>query len=426
MSPLAYAVTGGLSMSCCLLISPIVTHLIHLYGNRIVLNIGVAIQTGSFIGASFATKQWHILLSQGVCFGWGMGLIFISSVSIIPQWFLHRRSVANAVSAAGSGLGGLVYSLATGSMIPRLGLSWTFRILGLVTFAVNVIASNLMRDRNKAVGSRYRAFHFPLLKQPEFLFLLGWGILSLLGYVVLLFSLPNFAVSIGLSDKQGSIVGALLNLGQGLGRPVVGIISDRYGRITMATIFSVLCGIFCFAIWIPSLNMGVLCFFAIAVGTVAGTFWTTIPPVCAEIIGMQNLPSGLSIIWLVMVMPTTVAEPIAVVLKDDSKNEWIYLYAQIFTGVVYVAGALCLWVVRGWKVGDNERIAREERIAEAARVSRSMMQQNTHAAATSGPSDEKIDPPPTCGTTALAENDIAISPWSAKHILSRMMARKRV
>lgn len=416
-------------MSCCLLISPLVTHLIHLYGNRIVLNIGVVLQTVSFIGASFASKQWHILLSQGVCFGWGMGLIFIASVSIIPQWFLRKRSVANSISAAGSGLGGLAYSLGTGVMIQRLGLGWTFRILGLVTFAVNLIASNLMRDRNKAVGSRYRAFHFPLLKLPEFLLLLGWGVLSLLGYVVLLFSLPNFAVSIGLSEQQGSIVGALLNLGQGLGRPVVGIISDRYGRITMAAFFSVLCGVFCFAIWIPSLNMGVLCFFAIIVGTVAGTFWATVVPVCAEVVGMQDLPSGLSIIWLVMVVPTTVAEPIAVVLKDDSKNQWIYLHAQIFTGIVYLAGAVCLWVVRGWKVGDNNRIAREERIAEATRTSRSMLQRNPGTKdITTAPSgdEQKDESSPMGGTSAVSAHEIAVSPWSGNHLLSRMTSRKRV
>jgi hypothetical protein len=49
----------------------------------------------------------------------------------------------------------------------------------------------------------------------EYLLLLGWGFFSMLGYIVLLFSLPNYARSIGLSAQQGSVIGALLNLGQG-------------------------------------------------------------------------------------------------------------------------------------------------------------------------------------------------------------------
>ncbi|EFQ96678.1 Mch2p [Nannizzia gypsea CBS 118893] len=355
-SPIEYAFTGGLSMSCCLLISPLVTHMVHLYGNRAVLNFGVILQTLSFIGASFATQKWHIFLSQGVCFGLGIGVIFVTSVSIIPQWFRRKRSIANSIAAAGSGIGGLAYSLAAGSLIPKVGLGWTFRVLGLCSFAINLVASNLMRDRNKAVGSRYRAFHFPLLKRPEFLFLQAWGMLSLLGYVVVLFSLPNFALSIGLSQKQGSIAGALLNLGQAIGRPIVGLFSDRYGRLNMAVLFTIFCGLLCLAVWIPASNMGVLSFFAVIVGTVAGTFWTTIVPVCAEVVGMRELPGGLSITWVAMVPATTVAEPIALVLRSGSGSTGSYTYAQVFAGLVYVAAGLFLLVVRGWKIGDNEQI----------------------------------------------------------------------
>ncbi|KAK2737777.1 hypothetical protein FQN57_007425 [Myotisia sp. PD_48] len=368
-TPIEYAFIGGLSMSCCLLIAPLVTHLIHLYGNKVTLFSGVVIQTSSFIGASFATKKWHIILSQGVCFGLGMGMIFISCVGIIPQWFLRRRSIANSIGAAGSGMGGLVYSLAAGAMIPSIGLGWTFRVLGLLSFSMNVVAATLLRDRNKAVGSRYRAFHFPLLRRPEFLLLLGWGAFSMLGYVAILFSLPNYARSIGLSAHQGSIVGALLNLGQGLGRPAVGLASDRFGRINMAAFFTFFCGIVCFAVWIPALNMGVLCFFAILVGTVAGTFWTTVAPVCAEVLGLQELPGGLTLTWVALVPPTTVSEPIALLLKDDSKTSWIYLYAQIFAGLAYLAAGVCVWLIRGWKIGDNERLEMQKATSSMVNIS---------------------------------------------------------
>lgn len=60
------------------------------------------------------------------------------------------------------------------------------------------------------------AFDSRLFKRPEFLLLLGWGFFSMLGYIVLLFSLPNYAKTVGLSAAQGSLIGALLNLGQGI------------------------------------------------------------------------------------------------------------------------------------------------------------------------------------------------------------------
>ncbi|CAG8359616.1 unnamed protein product [Penicillium salamii] len=359
-SPLFYAFTGGLSISCALLVAPLATHFIHKWGTRFVLNLGIFFETLSLIGSSFATLKWHIMLSQGVCFGWGMGFLFVGSVGIAPQWFNKRRSVAMGITAAGSGLGGLIYSLAVGAIIPRYGLGWAFRILGIISCVVNLVCCNLLRDRNKAVGSRFTAFHLPLLRRPEFLLFLGWGVFSMLGYVALLFSVANFALSVGLSSHQGSIVSALLNLGQGLGRPCVGMFSDRLGRMNIATLLTFLCGLFCLVIWTSADNMGVVCFFAILVGTVSGTYWATVSPVLVEIIGIRDLPSGLSITWITLVSPCTVSEAIALQLRSSSGGGTSYLRVQLFTGFMYIGAALCLWLVRGWKVGEIERAQRED------------------------------------------------------------------
>lgn len=77
------------------------------------------------------------------------------------------------------------------------------------------------------------------------------------------------------------------------------------GRINIAGFCTLMAGVFCFAIWIPAKSYGVLIFFSILVGTCAGTFWTTIGPVGAEVVGLKELPSALSITWLILVIPTT-------------------------------------------------------------------------------------------------------------------------
>jgi MFS family permease len=362
-SYLSYAFIGGLSISTALLVAPLATHLTGRYGTRFVLLLGVFFETLSFIGSSFVTEIWQLFLSQGVCFGWGMGFLFAASVGIIPQWFLKKRSLANSIAAAGSGFGGLTYSLAAQKMIDRISLAWSFRILGIVCFAVNFTCSMLLRDRNKAVGSRHAAFHLPLLKRPEFILLQGWAWFSMFGYVVLIFSLTNYAVSIGLTATQGSLIGALFNLGQGIGRPVVGLVSDRLGRINVATILTFICGLFCLVIWVFAKNLGVLVFFGILVGTVAGTFWTTIAPIGAEVVGLRDLPAALSLTWVFLVPPCTTSEPIGLALRSENASN-VYLHCQLFTGFAYIAGTGCLWIVRGWKVGELERIARRKEIEE--------------------------------------------------------------
>lgn len=88
--------------------------------------------------------------------------------------------------------------IATNAMIESLGVGWAFRILGVVAFTVNVICAILMKDRNKAIGSSQLAFDYRLFKRVEFWLTLGWGFFSMLGYIVLLFSLPNYAISVSL------------------------------------------------------------------------------------------------------------------------------------------------------------------------------------------------------------------------------------
>jgi MFS family permease len=304
-TPLHYAFIGGLSISQALIVSPIATLTTRIFSTRTTLLIGVVLETASFIGASFATKIWHLFLTQGLCFGWGMGFLFVGSVGIAAQWFTTHRSLANGIAAAGSGLGGLVYSLSTQAMIRSIGLSWAFRTLGIIAFVVNASSALLIRDRNKQIGSSQLGFDWRLFKRLEFCGLMLFGFLSMLGYVVLLFSLPNYARTIGLSAQQGSIIGALLNLGQALGRPPIGYFSDSIGRLNMASSMTFACGVFCLVIWMFAKSFGVVVFFGMLGGTVAGTYWAVAAPVTAEVMGIKRLPSALSITWLVLVLPTT-------------------------------------------------------------------------------------------------------------------------
>ncbi|KAF4556906.1 MFS-type transporter-like protein 17 [Elsinoe fawcettii] len=352
---LQYAFVGSLSISCALLLSPIATITTREFGTRTTLLIGTVLEAGSLIAASFATEIWHLFLTQGLCFGFGMGFLFVGSVGIVPQWFTTRRSLANGIATAGSGFGGLLYSLATGAMIRNLGLPWTFRILGLLALVVNTVCSLLLRDRNKQIGSSQLAFDVRLFKRVEYLLLLAFGWFSMLAYVVLLFSLANYARVVGLSATQASTISAILNLGQGLGRPPIGYFSDSVGRINMAFLATFIAGVLALVVWIFATSFGVLIFYALVGGAVAGTFWTVIAPVSVEVVGLRDVPSALSIIWVVLAVPCTFSEPIG--LEIVNFNGGKYLGAQILVGVMYLAAAGCCFLLRGWKIGEVRAVA---------------------------------------------------------------------
>lgn len=49
------------------------------------------------------------------------------------------------------------------------------------------------------------------------------------------------------------------------------------------------------------------------------------------------------------------SEPVALKLRRKSGN--IYLDAQIYTGFMYMGAALCMWLLRAWKIGELQAIA---------------------------------------------------------------------
>ena len=328
-----------------MLVSPIATYLNQKVSTRLVLNIGTILETLSLITTSFVKQNWQLFLSQGVCFGFGMGFCFIGSVGIVSQWFDKKRSLVNGIVASGSGTGGLIYSLATGKMIPTLGYPWAVRIIGILCFAVNIVSGNLLRQRVKP-NKNTSFFRLSLLKRPTYLLYLGWGFLSAIGYVGLLFSLSSYTVAVGHTQSQGSLASALLNLGQAIGRSVIGLLSDRFGRIEVPFIATFLTGLFSLVIWIFAKPLGVIYFYSILTGLFAGTLWAAAAPMGAEVVGLADLPSALGILWLVLTPPTVVSEAIAVQLRDNPKDNRPYLRVQLFIGFMYIGAAICLVPLR--------------------------------------------------------------------------------
>lgn len=356
---LEFAFIGGLSISCAMLIAPVATLMTRRLGIHLTLFFGAALQAGGLVAASFSYQIWHLFLSQGAAFGFGMGFLFVGSVGVPSQWFTTKRSLANGIAACGSGFGGLLYSLAAGAMIRTIGVAWCYRTLGILAFGVNAVCIAFLRDRSKAIGSRYSAFEVKLFKRPEYLLLNGYGFFSMLGYIALVFSLADYGRKIGLDASQASLVSALLNLGQGIGRPPVGYFSDSVGRINMAGATALSCALLIFFVWTAAKSFGYLVFYALVGGTVTGSFWATISPVAVEVVGLQDLPSALNLEWLVLVLPCTFSEPIALQILQVTGN---YLGTQIFVGASYTAAGICVLILRGWKIGElkeTERIMSE-------------------------------------------------------------------
>ena len=89
----------------------------------------------------------------------------------------------------------------------------------------------------------------------------------LFGYVSVMYSLSDFAVSIGLTQQQGSVITGMFSAGIMIGRPTMGFLGDTIGRINLSIICTIGTALTCFVIWMFATSYRVMIFFALIHGT---------------------------------------------------------------------------------------------------------------------------------------------------------------
>lgn len=116
-------------------------------------------------------------------------------------------------------------------------------------------------------------FDLRLMKRYRVVLLLSWAFVTMFGYITLMFSLSDYALSIGRSHTDSATVAAILNLGAAIGRPMIGLASDRWGRINVAGLLTFATAVLVFVLWLPAMVYGCLLAFALISGATLGVYW---------------------------------------------------------------------------------------------------------------------------------------------------------
>lgn len=133
------------------------------------------------------TWTWTLAEYQSFIHGWGncdtnqhYSLCFMV-VSVTPaQYFRAKRGIANGIVYAAGGLGGAVISFVMNALLERVGVQWTFRIIGFATWATGLPAAYLIKQRVPIPPSAVVDWYVLLLHFPGYLHCFRFAILSLL------------------------------------------------------------------------------------------------------------------------------------------------------------------------------------------------------------------------------------------------------
>ncbi|KAI9496817.1 major facilitator superfamily domain-containing protein [Zychaea mexicana] len=327
------------------LMGPVFQVLSSRYGIRPVLVLGSLVSVLGLELAGFTTQIWHLYLTQGVLFGAGASLLYVAAMSVPAQWFNKRRGLGLSMVSSGAGVGGVVLPFLVTEMNKKLDSGWTYRILGFVCLAVNVITCLLIKEKYPqqpaaAQQNLREIFDFGILKDTNFLIWVISTMISVMGYFVPFFFLPSYATHLGLSNSDGTSLTAVMAACTCVGRIGIGYISDTIGRINALILGHIVASLAAFLIWVFADNFGVLMAFAVVFGLVCSSYFALMSPITATIVGIDRFPTGLSVLLLTNMIPVF-GPTIASAIETRVSSEPYFSY-KMFTGVTFMLGAIIL------------------------------------------------------------------------------------
>ena len=66
---------------------------------------GLITMTVALVTSSFASRVWHLIITQGVLYAIGGSLLYTPTIIFLDEWFIARKGLAFGVMWAGTGNG---------------------------------------------------------------------------------------------------------------------------------------------------------------------------------------------------------------------------------------------------------------------------------------------------------------------------------
>ncbi|KAG0198595.1 hypothetical protein BGX28_007966 [Mortierella sp. GBA30] len=281
------------------------------FGHKVILWSGAIIASLGLLLASWCTQLWQLYLTQGVMFGIGASLLNLAATAIPPLWYDKNRGLAMGICFCGAGVGGLAFGFVIPALINSLGVYWTLRIYAIFHFVCTAFAALVMRaPRQLTTGlpsiegsgkkeKKKEMMNLAIMKDPRFMLWFFAAGLFGFAYVVPFTYVPSYAKDIiGLDPNvQGGHLLSVMSGANAVGRIIIGFAGDRLGAIPVAAVSFLAAGASCF-VWMFAESLKAMMGFSVMYGFFSGAFFTMVASITANIVGLENLGSGLTIIFL--------------------------------------------------------------------------------------------------------------------------------
>ena len=328
---------GTLNIALAVAMGLFSVRLSQLIGARYSMLLGVLMMGfGSLFSSFTADNLGGLFVTAGVSYGLGSSLTYTMSNNLPAQWFNSKLGTANGLVKLGGGLGATIMAVVVQALINKVGIPWTFRILGLFSLASGVPAALLVKERASSNNAPF--VDLSLFRSIPFCCVFLAGAVGTFALFVPPFFLPLFAHSIGLSASAGAGIVAGFNACTAIGRFGAGLACDRFGSTNMLLLTMALNAISMLAIWPVSNTIGPLVVFAAFNGIANGSFFTTMPTTVGRLVGPGQAAVGMGMVITGWTGGYLMGSPIAGMLIAATGAEKAHTVVPYRAAIFYAGG----------------------------------------------------------------------------------------
>ncbi|PWA03026.1 hypothetical protein BB558_000814 [Smittium angustum] len=307
--------------------------------------LGSIIGTIGLIGASFSTKIWQLIITQGIIYGFGAAIVVNVSLVVPSLWFNKYRSFALSLISSGGGIGSLILVPTVTACVGNLTIGWAFRILAAAYFVSTFVGSLLVKPRTtfKPGG---KLLDFSLIKDPVTIMICINGFFLSAGYNIPTLYFPASLVDLGKTRSYATNLIMLFTGLSALSRIIIATFNKRLGPINILFVAHLITGVIMLTMWLPGKTFSIYLAFYIILATTSTVFFTLGPIIIASYYPNERISQANGMSYLASGFSTIISVPTAGVVFDKVGKRTNYHPLIIMGGIFYLITLVPLFFLR--------------------------------------------------------------------------------
>ena len=354
--------------------------LLNRFGPRVVVSAGGVLAGLGVIISSQSTSPWVYAVAFGGLLGSGIGFVYASASPAALRWFpASKTGLISGIVVAGFGMGSAWVAPLARALIGSLGLQTTLLYLGIGMLVVVVAFAQLMKfppagyvpagsAPAKTAGGVKKADFTPGETVKTWQFYLLWLAFAF-GSGAGLMVIGNLASivkdQVGLAAVSAVAVSALA-IGNGAGRVMYGILSDKFGRKAVLIVAFLIQAIliFSFSLVVEGSALAtvpVLMVLVVLIGANYGANLAVFPAMTKDYYGLKNFAMNYGIVYTAWGLGGFMLSQLAGAIKDAYGT---FTNAYLLSTVMLVIAAVLMALLKSPQpVEETQKAPRAEAVS---------------------------------------------------------------